>query len=118
VWSALHLDDGTHVHGLDLRIPGAPPLAAGYVQRDGEPLVELERVTARETFGADDLPVATLLDCDPGGLALTVEVRGHAPVRLTAADGRVSRFPRAWATVTAADGRRGVGWIEWNRNET
>ena len=25
VWSALHLDDGTHVHGVDLRIPGAPP---------------------------------------------------------------------------------------------
>ncbi|WP_246182836.1 ecdysteroid 22-kinase family protein [Mycolicibacterium grossiae] len=118
VWSALHLDDGTHVHGLDLRIPGAPPLAAGYVQRDGEPLVELTHVTARETFGADDLPVSTVLDCAPGDLALTVDVRGHAPVRLTATDGRVSRFPRAWATVAAADGRTGVGWIEWNRNPT
>lgn len=118
VWSALHLDDGTHVHGLDLRIPGAPPLAAGYVQRAGEPLVELATVTARETFGADDLPVSTVLECGPGDLTATVEVRGHAPVLLTSPDGRVSRFPRAWATVTTADGRTGVGWLEWNRTQT
>ena len=32
VWSALHLDDGTHVHGVDLRIPGAPPIGIGYAQ--------------------------------------------------------------------------------------
>ena len=35
VWSALHLDDGTHIHGVDLRIPGAPPIGVGYVQRGG-----------------------------------------------------------------------------------
>jgi hypothetical protein len=22
-----------------------------------------------------------------------------------------------WATVTTADGRTGVGWLEWNRNQ-
>ncbi len=38
VWSALHLDDGSHVHGVDLRIPGAPPLGIGYLQQPGEPL--------------------------------------------------------------------------------
>lgn len=116
VWSALHLDDGTHVHGLDLRIPGAPPLAAGYLQRAGEPLVELDRVTARETFGPDELPVSTVLECAPGDLTATIDVRGHAPVLLTSPDGRLSRFPRAWATVTTTDGRTGVGWLEWNRN--
>jgi hypothetical protein len=42
---------------------------------------------------------------------------GHAPVRLEARDGRVSHFPRAWATVTTRDGRTGVGWLEWNRNQ-
>ena len=42
---------------------------------------------------------------------------GHAPVLLTATDGRVSQFPRAWATVTTADGRTGVGWLEWNRSQ-
>ncbi|CNJ73253.1 putative aminoglycoside phosphotransferase [Mycobacterium tuberculosis] len=45
-------------------------------------------------------------------------MRGQAPVSLTAPDGRVSQFPRAWVSVTTADGRTGVGWMEWNRNQT
>lgn len=117
VWSALHLDDGTHVHGLDLRIPGAPPMAAGYVQRSGE-VVELQTVVARETFGENDLPLGTTLEVTPADLTATVEIHGHAPVLLTSPDGRMSRFPRAWATVTTTDGRTGVGWLEWNRNRT
>jgi hypothetical protein len=117
VWSALHLDDGTHVHGLDLRIPGAPPMAAGYVQRQGD-VVELQTVIARETFGDDDLPLGTSLEIAPGDTTATIVVQGHAPVLLTSTDGRVSRFPRAWATVTTTDGRTGVGWLEWNRNQT
>jgi hypothetical protein len=117
VWSALHLDDGTHVHGLDLRIPGAPRMAAGYVQRQGD-VVELQTVIARETFGDDDLPLGTSLEIAPGDTTATIVVQGHAPVLLTSTDGRVSRFPRAWATVTTTDGRTGVGWLEWNRNQT
>lgn len=117
VWSALHLDDGTHVHGLDLRLPGAPRMAAGYVQREGD-VVELQTVIAHETFGDDDLPLGTTLEITPGDLVATIDVRGHAPVLLTSKDGRVSRFPRAWAIVTTADGRNGVGWLEWNRNLT
>jgi len=39
-------------------------------------------------------------------------------VLLTSPDGRVSRFPRAWATVVTADGRSGIGWLEWNRIQT
>ncbi|MDP9166436.1 MAG: ecdysteroid 22-kinase family protein [Actinomycetota bacterium] len=115
VWSAVHLDDGTHLHGLDLRIPGAPPMAAGYLQRGGD-VVELMTVVAREEFGTDDLPVGTTLEVTPGDVTLSIDVRGHAPVLLTSTDGRVSRFPRAWATVTTDDGRTGVGWLEWNRN--
>jgi Phosphotransferase enzyme family len=117
VWSALHLDDGTHLHALDLRIPGAPRIAAGYSQRDGE-VVELQTVVATETFGDDDLPTGTTLEITPTDTVVTVDVRGHAPVPLTATDGRVSRFPRAWVTVRTADGRSGVGWLEWNRNQT
>ncbi|MDT5177369.1 MAG: hypothetical protein QOJ95_1567 [Mycobacterium sp.] len=117
VWSALHLDDGTHVHGLDLRIPGAPRMAAGYVQRGGE-VVELQTVVATETFGDDELPLGTTLELTPSDTTATIEVRGHAPVLLTSNDGRVSRFPRAWAAVTTADGRTGVGWVEWNRNQS
>ena len=49
-------------------------------------------------------------------LTVDVDIRGFAPVKLTAADGRVSHFPRAWAAVRTSDGRTGIGWLEWNRN--
>jgi hypothetical protein len=116
VWSALHLADGTHLHAVDMRIPGAPPIGLGYLQRAGEPLVELQSVTARESFGDNDLPLGTTLEVAPGDVVASIDVRGHAPVLLTSADGRVSHFPRAWAIVTTTDGRSGVGWLEWNRN--
>ncbi len=118
VWSALHLDDGTHLHGVDMRIPGAPRIGIGYSQRAGDPLVELQTVTAHEEFGDDDLPRGTRLEMSPGDVTATIDVRGHAPVLLTSSNGRVSRFPRAWATVTTIDGRTGVGWVEWNRNQS
>jgi hypothetical protein len=115
VWSALHLDDGTHIHGVDIRIPVAPPIGIGYLQQPGQPLAEMQVVNARETFGDDGLPQATTLTY--GDLTATIDIRGHAPVLLTAPDGRVSHFPRAWAAVTTDDGRTGVGWVEWNRNQ-
>lgn len=117
VWSALHLDDGTHLHGVDIRIPGAPPLGVGYVQPPGHPLIESLTVSARETFADNGLPAQTTLTLAPGDVVAKAEVRGHAPVLLTSPDGRISQFPRAWATVTTADGRKGVGWLEWNRNQ-
>lgn len=116
VWSAVHLDDGTHLHGVDIRIPGMPPIGIGYSQRVGEPLVELQTVTAQHTRGDDELPVTTTLSLQPGDIELTVDIQGHAPVLLTSPDGKVSQFPRAWATARTADGRTGVGWLEWNRN--
>jgi hypothetical protein len=100
---------------VDIRIPGAPPIGVGDQQQPGRPLVELQAVSARETFGDNDLPRATTVSY--GDLTATIDVRGHAPVLLTAPDGRVSQFPRAWATVTTDDGRTGVGWVEWNRNQ-
>jgi hypothetical protein len=116
VWSALHLDDGTHVHAVDIRIPGVPPVGIGYVQDRGGTVAELQTITARQTFDADGLPATATLAVDPGDITATVDVHGHAPLRLVAADGRISEFPRVWATVSTADGRRGVGWLEWNRN--
>ena len=116
VWSALHLDDGTHVHAVDIRIPGVPAIGIGYVQDRGGTVTELQTITARQTFDADGLPATATLAVDPGDITATVDVHGHAPLRLVAADGRISEFPRVWATVSTADGRRGVGWLEWNRN--
>lgn len=116
VWSALHLEDGTHLHAVDIRIPGAPPIGLGYVQRDGDRLVELETAEAREVFAANGLPISTELVLQPGDLTLSTDVVAHAPVRLVADDGRIADFPRAWMSVRTADGRTGVGWMEWNRN--
>ncbi|MGV0701933.1 phosphotransferase [Mycolicibacterium porcinum] len=120
VWSAIHLDDGTHLHGVDIRIPGMPPIGIGYSQRAGEPLVELQSVTAQYNVGEDDLPVSTTLTLQPGDIEAAVDIQGHAPVLLVAPGGegagRVSQFPRAWAKVRTADGRTGIGWLEWNRN--
>ncbi len=116
LWSALHLDDGTHVHAVDIRIPGAPRIGLGYLQPAGGALVELEAVEAREVFGANGLPISTELTVRPGDLVLHADVVAHAPVRLVSGDGRVAQFPRAWVSVTAADGRTGTGWVEWNRN--
>lgn len=117
VWSALHLDDGTHLHGVDLRIHGMPPVSVGYIQPPGKPVIETASVTADADLADDGLPVSTTLTMQPGPLTASIDVRGHAPVRLVAPDGRVSFFPRAWATIHTADGRDGVGWLEWNRNQ-
>ncbi|HME47609.1 phosphotransferase [Mycobacterium sp.] len=116
VWSALHLDDGTHLHGLDLRLPGAPPIGIGYVQEPAKPLTELQAVTSREAFADNGLPLSNTLTLSPGALEVTAGILGHGPLRLVAPDGRVSLFARAWATVSTSDGRRGTGWIEWNRH--
>jgi hypothetical protein len=116
IWSALHLDDGTHLHGVNIRIPGAPAFSIGYVQGPDGKVAEVQTATSREPFGANGLPLSATLSLDPGDIAAEVDVRGHAPVRLTATDGRVSQFPRAWVSINTADGRTGVGWVEWNRN--
>jgi hypothetical protein len=116
IWSALHLDDGTHLHGVNIRIPGAPAFSIGYAQGADGVVTELQTVESRESFDANGLPVEAALALNPGEFAAEIGLCGHAPVSLAAGDGRVSQFPRAWATVRTADGRSGVGWLEWNRN--
>jgi hypothetical protein len=116
VWSALHLDDGTRLHGVNIRIPNVGGFSVGYVQDRAGDVTELDTLDAREAFGANGLPLEATLNLHPAGVTASVDVVGNAPVRLTAANGRVSQFPRAWVTVRTADGRSGVGWMEWNRN--
>jgi hypothetical protein len=117
IWSALHLDDGTHLHAVGIKIPGGPQVSVGYIQDRGGTVTELQTIAPVQTFDTDGLPVGATLTAEPGGITATVDVRGHAPLRLVAQDGRVSQFPRVWAAVTTADGRTGVGWLEWNRNQ-
>jgi hypothetical protein len=117
VWSALHLDDGTRLHAVELRLPNAPPLGAGYVQSANRELVELERVSASEQVGADGLIVCAQLTLDPPGLQLDIEPLAFGPLRLLSPDGRVAHFPRAMCRVRCRDGRSGVGWVEWNLNQ-
>jgi hypothetical protein len=116
VWSALHLEDGTHLHGVDIRIPGMSPVSVGYLQRSDEPVTETTTVTADATFADNGLPLTTTIVYEPGPVQTTVDIRGHAPVRLVGPEGQISQFPRAWVTVNTADGRSGSGWVEWNRN--
>jgi hypothetical protein len=115
VWSALHLGDGTHLHAVDIRLPGAPPIGVGYIQSPSASLVELAAVDARASFADNGLPQSTEITLNPGGLEAVADIRGHAPLRLAAPDGRVAWFARSWVSIRTSDGRDGVGWIEWNR---
>jgi hypothetical protein len=113
MWSALHLDDGTHTHAVG--VPQMPGYGVGYVQR-GDDLVEITAVTAEEQIGSDGLVSGTAtISSSPPELQLAVEPLGWGPLRLEAPDGRLSLFPRAMCRVRAYDGREGYGWVEWNR---
>jgi hypothetical protein len=117
VWSAAHLEDGTHLHAVELRLPGMPTLGAGYAQRPGSRLVELTGVTADETLRTDCLVEEAWLLLDPLGLDVELRPLAHAPLRLLAQDGRVSHFARSICQVRCADGRKGLAWVEWNLNQ-
>jgi thiamine kinase-like enzyme len=117
VWSAGHLDDGTHLHAVELRLPNSPTLGVGYVQSAGAELLELDHVAASEHLGADGLITAAHLSLDPAGLDIEIEPLAFGPLRLLAPDGRVSNFPRAMCRIRCADGRSGLAWVEWNLNQ-
>jgi hypothetical protein len=114
-WFAGRLDDGTRVHGADIRI--APELrpSFGYVQDDDGVHPIEEGLVVDETLGAEQLPTAATIRCAPVGLDLTVEPLAFGPLLFVDPDGRVDRFPRALARFTAPDGRTGLGWVEWNQ---
>jgi len=122
IWSAFHLDDGTHLHHCDIRPHNYRHFAVGYVQEkvdDQLRVVELTDVRGKEVMDPDTgLGVETTITMAPCTFTMSVKPRGHAPLRLDAKDeaegGKVAKFPRSWATVTTDDGRKGVGWLEWN----
>ncbi len=114
MWCALHLDDGTHAHAV--AVPQHPNFAVGYVQR-GDELEEVTAIRQDADFTADGLASSATIELDPSGFAVELEPIGFGAHLLRSDDGRVSHFPRAACRVRAADGRSGLGWIEWNRNQ-
>jgi hypothetical protein len=113
-WASVRLDDGTRLHFADIRMPGFP-VALGYVQPPGGAVLPIETISMSEVMGNEGMPVSGSARVEPGHLEVDVEPLAFAPLLLTADDGRVSRFPRAMARFTVADGRAGTGWIEWNQ---
>jgi hypothetical protein len=116
MWSAGVLDDGTRVHAVALRIPNAPALGAGYIQTPEAELIELDGVDASETPAANGLIERARIAVDRGLAPVEIEPLAFGPLRLVAPDGRVTHFPRAMCRFKVADGRTGLGWVEWNRN--
>ena len=114
MWSGLHLDDGTHTHAV--AVPTHPDFGVGYVQKDGE-MTETSGIRHTCEVTGDGLVSSAKVAMDPGGIDLTVEPLGFGALYLEAPDGRVSHFPRAMVRLTGADGRSGLGWMEWNRNQ-
>jgi hypothetical protein len=112
-WTAGRLDDGTRFHASDIRIPNVE-LGFGYLQ---PPLVAATGARSRETRGDHGFPTEGRMEIVTGAavLDLAIEPLAFAPVLLVDDDGRTSRFPRALCGFTAADGRTGHGWTEWNQ---
>jgi hypothetical protein len=110
VWTAGRLDDDTRFHGSDIRVPNTD-IGFGYVQRDGR-MEPTNNVNAREELGASGFPTSG--SAVVGSLAMDLKPIAFAPALLEH-DGKVSHFPRALCGFTAADGRVGLGWTEWNQ---
>ncbi len=112
MWSALHLEDGTHTHAV--AIPQLPGFGVGYVQQ-GDSIAEVSGVEATEKLSDDGLIEEARIVSQPDGLDMEVEPLGFGALRLEAPDGRLSLFPRAMCRVVTNDDRTGTGWVEWNR---
>ncbi len=112
MWSALHLEDGTHIHAVG--VPQMPGYGVGYVQRE-EDIAEVSSLQMNEVILENGLIERADFIVGPGELALEVEPLAFGALRLEAPDGRVSLFPRAMCRVRTNDGRVGSGWAEWNR---
>jgi hypothetical protein len=120
VWTAGRLDDGTRFHASDIRSPDAR-VGFGYVQPPAGGVVPAAwpdprdgSVRADEELGPEGFPTAGSMAI--GELGLTLDPLAFAPsLFVHPDDGRLDRFPRALCRFTAADGRAGHGWTEWNQ---
>jgi hypothetical protein len=110
-WTAFHLDDGSHWHGVAIKPDQTSSI--GYEQRPGEELRWLTAFRADEELGPEGIPTTVGLTADEASFVL--EPTAWAPVLLTAPDGRISRFARGMGRFRSDAGVPGVGWIELNQ---
>jgi len=85
------------------------------VQGGGAPMTSTNAGNAEEDEDSDGFPLRGQVAI--GDLSLGIEPVAFGPALLSS-KGRVSRFPRAMCRFTAADGRTGLGWTEWNQPVT
>jgi hypothetical protein len=117
-WNAGALDDGTRFHSVEARLPSLPRMGMGYVQgAEGTPMTDLRTVAIDEQVAPDGLVSSARLQLSPPDLDLRIQALAHGPLLLVADDGRVSHFPRSLFQVDAGDGRTGLAWVEFNRNQ-
>ncbi|WP_426574114.1 DUF7065 domain-containing protein [Aquihabitans sp. McL0605] len=114
-WTAGWLDDGTRFHGVDVHLGTDQLYGTGYVQSPSGLMAAVTSTASGAELGRAGLPEHGTWTV--GDLELQVEPVAWSPVLLTSDDAKVSRFPRAWCRFTAADGRVGHGWTEWNQPE-
>jgi hypothetical protein len=100
-----------------------PGMYVGYIQSAEIPVTELEICAAEETIGENGLPEGRRFRTEHGSESrkyrLVVEFKplGHTPLKLADhAGGRTAMFLWAWGELLTGDGRKDVGWVEWNRN--
>jgi hypothetical protein len=113
-WNAGRLEDGTRFHSVAGLFPGHDWGVAYEMAGKGSEMEDFDEVRLGIVEGRERLPESTRLGF--GSLDLHVTPLAFSPVGLVhPEDGRLARFPRALARFTAADGRIGGGWIEWNQ---
>jgi hypothetical protein len=112
-WTAGRLDDGTRWHTA-AAFTGLGDIGVSYILPPGSAEFEQHaEITVDATVGREGLVEHATLRF--GDLELAIEPVAWSPVLLAHPDGREDRFPRALARVRAADGRSGLGWVEWNQ---
>jgi hypothetical protein len=114
-WFAGWLDDGTRIHGADIRLNPDFRLSFGYAQQDGAVVpIESDLVTT-EDLGDYGMPTCGTITCPPAHLAVTAQPIAFGPLLLVDHNGQRAHFNRAATRFTTDAGIAGLGWIEWNQ---
>ena len=113
MWSALHLDDGTHTHAVT--VPTHPDFGVGYVQR-GDGLTELGAISSTAEVADDGLTAPRRSGCRR---ASSTSSSSRSPSARSCSRRPTAASRTSRARCAGPDGRRpqGLGWVEWNRNQ-